>query len=207
MKGAIFDLGGVVIPWSNATTYGFIEEKYGVPEADFRRVAQEEMPVVQLGKMSETDWMAHTFERLGLDHPEGYEEVWGTTFEAARYDADIVDLIKRLRSRGYRVAALSNVEASRARWLRTHGLESLFDEVILSCEVGMRKPDLTPGTSGDIEIFKFTTKRLGVETNECPFVDDNINCVEAGKIAGLDSILYRGYKELLAEFDARGMLL
>lgn len=207
IRGLAFDLGGVVIEWNNSTTYRYIEERYGVPQAEFRRVAQEEMPAAQVAEISEEDWMADTFSRLGLDHPDGYADVWGRTFEAARYNPEVVSLVKKLRSRGYRVAAMSNIEASRAKWLRAHGLASIFDEVILSCEVGLRKPDLSPGTSGDLGMFKLVTDALKLKVGECLFVDDNVYCVDAGKLAGLDSILYRGYEELLVELGSRGIRL
>jgi putative hydrolase of the HAD superfamily len=206
IRGLIFDLGGVVVEWSNSTTYRYIEERYGIPEADFRRVAEEGMPAVQVADITEAEWMANTFKRFGLDHPDGYADVWGSTFEAARYDPQMVSLVKGLRSRGYRVAALSNVEASRARWLRAHDIGAIFDDVVLSCEVGLRKPDLSPGTSDDLKIFGLATKALKLKAGECLFVDDNVNCVEAGKLAGLDSVLFRGHKELLVELGARGIL-
>ena len=207
MRGAIFDLGGVVIEWNNSTTYQYIEQKYGISAAEFRRVAQEGMPAVQVAEIGEEEWMADTFKRFGLDHPDGYADVWGRTFEAARYNPEVVGVVKELRSKGYRVSALSNIEASRAKWLRAYGIASLFDEVILSCEVGLRKPDLSPGTTGDLGMFRLVTKTLGLKASECLFVDDNAYCVEAGKLAGLDSFLFRGYKELLVELSARGISL
>ena len=207
IRGLAFDLGGVVVEWSNSTTYRYIDERYGVPAAEFKRVAQERMPAVQVAEITEEEWMADAFRRFGLDHPDGYADVWGRTFEAACYNPEVVSLLKNLRSKGYKTAALSNIEASRAKWLHAHGIDSIFDEVILSCEVGLRKPDLSPGTSGDLGMFRLVTEALKLRAGECLFVDDNAYCVEAGKLAGFDSILFRGYEELLVELGSRGVRL
>jgi len=48
IRGVIFDLGGVVFEWSNATTYNWIEERYGIPAADFKRIAEDKMPEFKL---------------------------------------------------------------------------------------------------------------------------------------------------------------
>ncbi|MCX6648510.1 MAG: HAD family phosphatase [Candidatus Bathyarchaeota archaeon] len=204
MKGLIFDLGGVVVEWSNAVTYGYIEERYGIPADEFRREAEKGMPRVQTGEETEENWMRSIFQRF--DHPEGSEEVWGKTFEAAKYNEEVFKIIERLRGKGYRVAALSNLEPSRARWLKKHGVDELFDAVIFSCEVGMRKPDLSPGNQNDLAIYLLTLSRLGLEAEDCIFVDDNVNCVAAAELTGMKSILFKDAAKLSEELREMGVV-
>lgn len=204
MKGAIFDLGGVVVEWSNEVTYRRIEELYGIPAADFRAEAEKEMPRAQTGELSEEEWMTSTFSRFG-GAPRGAWRLWGSTFEAARYDEAVVALIRRLRGRGCRVAALSNLETSRASWLKRHGIDSIFDAVVFSCEVGMRKPDLKPGGGKDLEIYRLALRRLCLEPGECVFVDDHANCVAAAEQAGMKSIQFRDAEQLTDELVKLGV--
>jgi len=198
IRGLIFDLGGVAVEWSNAVTYDYIEKKYGIPSAEFKRGAEKGMPRVQTGEESEERWMSETFRRFG-SVPEGAGEIWGTTFEAAHYNEETIKLVKRLRQRGYRVAALSNLEPSRARWLRRHGIDELFDVVVFSCEVGVRKPDLEAGKPSDLAVYRLTLSRLGLEVKECIFIDDNSNCVAAAESMGLKSILFKNAAQVEAD--------
>jgi HAD superfamily hydrolase (TIGR01509 family) len=204
LKGVIFDLGGVVVEWSNDVTYRHIEEKYGISAADFKAVAEKGMPGAQTGEASEEEWMKKTFHRFGEYPPETWR-VWGTTFEAAHYNDAVVSLITRLRNRGVRVAALSNLEPSRARWLKRRNINSIFDVVVFSCEVGMRKPDLNPGGREDLAIYRLALERLDLKPGECVFVDDNVNCVTAAKQVGIKGIQYKNAIQLEDEFKKMGV--
>lgn len=201
MRGAIFDLGGVAVEWSNETTYKYIQEKYGIPAEDFRREAEKRMPRVQTGDESEAKWITDVFRHFGV---QDSSDVWGTTFEAARYNEKVIEIVQRLRGNGYCVAALSNLEPSRARWLRRHDIDALFDTVVFSCEVGMRKPDLQPGGERDLNVYILTLNRLGLEAGDCLFVDDNANCVAAAESAGLKGIRFRDAPRLKAELRDLG---
>jgi epoxide hydrolase-like predicted phosphatase len=204
VKGIIFDLGGVVVEWSNAITYRYIEDNHGIPADEFKREAEKWMPSVQTGEESEENWMIKTFRLFG-DPPECSEEVWGKTFEAARYNDDVLALIGGLRRGGYRVAALSNLEPSRARWLKRRDIDTLFDVVVFSCEVGLRKPDLSPGGPEDHGIYRLTLRRLGLTAEDCIFIDDNRNCVAAAESIGLESILFKDVTQLEMELRRLGV--
>ena len=204
VKALIFDLGGVVVKWSNTLTYMYIEDNYGIPADDFKKEAEKGMPSVQTGEQSEESWMIKTFGLFG-DPPEGSKEAWGKTFEAALYNDEVLALIEGLKRARYRVAALSNLEPSRARWLKRHDIDALFDVVVFSCEVGMRKPDLSPGRQEDLGIYRLTLHRLGLTAEDCIFIDDNRNCVAAAESIGLESILFKDVTQLKTELLRRGV--
>jgi len=205
VKGVIFDLGGVVVEWSNDVTYRHIEERFGIPAADFKAEAEKGMPGAQTGEPLEQEWMKNTFYRFGDFPPETWR-AWGTTFETARYNDDVVKLVTRLREKGVRVAALSNLEPSRARWLKRHRINSLFDAVVFSCEVGMRKPDLKPGCSEDLAIYRFALGRIDLKPSECVFIDDNANCVSAAEHVGMKGVQFRNATQLEDELKKLGLL-
>ena len=204
IKGLIFDLGGVVVEWSNSTTYRYIEEKYGISEKAFKPVAEMEMPDAQTGKLSEADWMRATFSHFGPPPPCS-DDVWGKTFESARYNSKLLELLTDLRAAGYRLAALSNLEPSRAKWLKEHGIDAYFDEIVFSCEVGLRKPDISKCAPENLEIYKLTLRGLGVRASECLFIDDNANCVEAAESIGIKSIRFENVEKLRKELHTRGV--
>jgi putative hydrolase of the HAD superfamily len=88
------------------------------------------------------------------------------------------DLIRELRGRGLKTALLSN------SWDVTgyprEDFPALFDAVVISGEVGMRKPES--------RIFRHTVALLGVEPGECVFVDDIAANIAAAEALGMTGI-------------------
>jgi putative hydrolase of the HAD superfamily len=88
------------------------------------------------------------------------------------------DLIRDVRARGLRTALLSNSWGD-AGYPRAD-FPALFDSVVISHEVGMRKPE--PG------IFLHTAASLGLPPSQCAFIDDigfNIAAAEALGMTGI----------------------
>ncbi|MDQ1490251.1 MAG: soluble epoxide hydrolase / lipid-phosphate phosphatase, partial [Actinomycetota bacterium] len=70
----------------------------------------------------------------------------------------------------------------------------LFDLIVDSCDVGLRKPDPA--------IFRLTCERLGVTPGAAVFLDDTRRHVETARSIGLHAILVRDPLAALAELDA-----
>ena len=79
--------------------------------------------------------------RAGRPLPRLHEE-WRRAQTAI---AANVELVRRLRPR-YKLSVLSNADTSLRGRLERDGLHALFDDVVVSAEVGMAKPD--PPSSG-----------------------------------------------------------
>ena len=88
-----------------------------------------------------------------------------------------VDLVRALRP-PYRCSILSNADVSlRGRLEGELALHHLFDDIVVSAEVGMAKP--TPA------IFRLAAERLGLPPAACVFVDDWDKNVEAAREVGM----------------------
>jgi epoxide hydrolase-like predicted phosphatase len=70
----------------------------------------------------------------------------------------------------------------------------LFDDVVDSCDVGLRKPDPA--------IYRLACERLGVAPEAAVFLDDTRRHVEGARQVGLHAILVRDPWDALAELDA-----
>jgi putative hydrolase of the HAD superfamily len=90
------------------------------------------------------------------------------------------DTIRALRAGGFGTALLSNSwgcdEYPRADF------PGLFDTVVLSGEVGMRKPEE--------EIFRHAAQTLGLAPEECVFIDDMKANVAAAQACGMTGVLH-----------------
>jgi putative hydrolase of the HAD superfamily len=88
-----------------------------------------------------------------------------------QYQDEVWTLARVFRDGGGRTAFLSNgVPEATARIRADRPLERWFDVVVVSCEVGVVKPDPV--------IFQMCLTRLGVEPSQALFVDDRIENVE-----------------------------
>lgn len=96
----------------------------------------------------------------------------------------VLDLIPELCGR-YHLALLSNTNDLHYRLFRRQFAKHLdqFDHLIVSHEVGLRKPQ--PG------IYDHVIERLGVHPTECVFVDDLPVNIEAARARGWHGIVYR----------------
>lgn len=108
----------------------------------------------------------------------------------AELDASMVGLVRRARAAGVRTALLSN---SWGNEYPAELMDGLFDAVVISGEVGMRKPEL--------RIYRHTAELLGVPPGECVMVDDLPHNVSAAAAAGMVGVLHRTYDETLGELE------
>jgi epoxide hydrolase-like predicted phosphatase len=100
---------------------------------------------------------------------------------AADLRPEILAKARELRERGVRTALITNnVRELAETWRARLPVDELFDEVVDSSEVGMRKPEP--------EIFHLTLKRLGVEPEEAVLLDDMRVNVAAARELGLHAI-------------------
>lgn len=107
----------------------------------------------------------------------------------------MIDLMAELRTEGYRMALLTNnVREWEQHWRAMAPIDELFEVVVDSAFVGMRKPDA--------EIYELCVERLGVPARECLFVDDREdNC--AGAVAvGMTAVRYRDVEQAVEEIRA-----
>jgi putative hydrolase of the HAD superfamily len=108
----------------------------------------------------------------------------------------VIDRVRRLRDEGYRTAIVTNnVREASAGWRALFPVDELFEVVVDSCEVGVRKPDPA--------IFAIALERLGGLTPErAVFLDDAPGNVAGAQAAGLQTILVDDVGEALAALDA-----
>lgn len=75
-----------------------------------------------------------------------------------------IPVLRRLRHLGYKLGLLSNSSDAAQEPIGSLGFRDLFDDVVLSHEVGLLKPDPA--------IYHLACERLGVEPRECAFIAD-----------------------------------
>jgi putative hydrolase of the HAD superfamily len=199
----LFDFGGVYTP---------------SPFAAFERVAAElgvrpaRVVEIVFGPYDrDTDHPWHRLERGELGFGEARETIMALAAEegleldplqvllgmgserAAR--APLVERTRSLRGEGYRTALVTNnAREFRESWRSLLPLEELFDVVVDSSEVGVRKPDPA--------IFHLALERIGgVAPQRAIFLDDYAGNVEAARRLGMQGVLVGDPAQALAELE------
>lgn len=110
----------------------------------------------------------------GLDFEAWFEDLYRDFGSAAVWSPyeDAVPALETLRARGIRLAVVSNWDRRLHRILEDNGLRRLFDAVVVSSEVGWRKPHP--------EIFRRALDALGVAPGEALHVGDSLGDDVAG---------------------------
>jgi putative hydrolase of the HAD superfamily len=100
-------------------------------------------------------------------------------FAGSRMDDVMLRLLRRLHAGGVPTGLLSN---SWGGGYPTELFGAMFDAVVISAEVGMRKPEL--------RIFLHAAGLLGLDPQECLFIDDIQANITAAEQVGFTGILH-----------------
>ena len=152
---------------------------------------------LETGELPEAEFFALLGERLTAELGRDVvlrdfaERYWG----ALGPNDVLVEHLRRVRRGGYRMGLLTNnVREWEPRWRAMLPVEELFDEVVDSAAVGLRKPDPA--------IYALTAERLGAPGGEIVFLDDfEPNCA-AAREAGWTAVRFEDTAQAIAELDA-----
>ena len=198
----ICDFGGVL---TTPLQEGFLayQEESGVSlEAlgmAMARAAEEHgdhpLFVLERGEITEAEFR----DRIERHLEDGFDlgRLRALYFERLEPNAPMIDFIRGLRGRGVRAALLTNnVREWEPLWRsKLPEIDELFELVVDSAFVGVRKPDPA--------IFTLTLDRLGgVEPGRCVFVDDlDVNC-DAARALGMAAVRFETADQAIPQIES-----
>lgn len=112
----------------------------------------------------------------------------GGVLIGARDGRSLLDVVAAVRAAGLRTALLTNADRDAEV---PDGWRPVFDVVVVSGEVGMRKPEP--------RIYRLTADRLGVPAERCVFVDDLAVNVRGAVAAGMTGVHHAGRDRTVTE--------
>jgi epoxide hydrolase-like predicted phosphatase len=140
-----------------------------------------------IGRISAEEYWRQVHAALGGSVPPALARFKYNPFAYEELNRRMVVVGRQLHKR-YKTALLSNATLGLESLLARQGLSDLFDVIVNSARVGLRKPD--PG------IYRITAARLGLEAAECLFVDDKERNTEAARLLGMQTITFRSAAHL-----------
>ena len=203
VRAVISDFGGVLTSplfesfaaWQRQSGLSF--ERLGQAMADAtERNGFHPLYELEKGTITESEFLRML--EAELDPATSLSGMRDVYFEHLHPNPAMIDFMRELRGRGLRMALLTNnVREWEPQWrAKLPEIDEIFEVVVDSAFVGMRKPDR--------EIYELTLERLGggVAAEDCLFVDDvDVNC-EAARSLGMQAVHYLDPDQAIAEIRA-----
>ncbi|MGB3023916.1 MAG: HAD family phosphatase [Candidatus Saccharimonadales bacterium] len=182
IKAIIFDCFGVL---TSDTLLELLRERVH-DEADWQELWRRDDQVNQ-GEISFDEYVEYVGSLVGLSRDET-RQVFGTNSPNQRLLAYVRTLAPQ-----YKLAMLSNMAHDSVDELIGAENRKLFDIIILSCDVGMVKPDP--------QMYLKCAEALGCQPEECLFVDDKARYCEPARALGMQTIVYDTFSSFQTDCD------
>ncbi len=195
----ILDFGGVLYKTPNLDKLKKWQKLLGMaddPEVTLLISDPSNSPMfwdVMNGKLKEDDMWAMIGERWHIS-PKISKRFFRNVMSKKRLNKALVKFIQPLREK-YKTAILSNAgDKTRMTMERVFGLNSLVDEIIISAEEGVSKPDR--------ELYEIALERLKAKPENCIFIDDLIENVNAAIALGIKAIHHLDNEQTIASITS-----
>ena len=201
VRGVLFDYGGVLTTPPRRSIEDWVLRE-GIDPDSFSRVlkawlsrnapAGNPLHRLETGHLTAGEFNAVLTRKLLMADGSAVTEAdhLSGIFSTILPEPAMVGFIRRLRDHGVPLALISN------SWGNDYPEEvlGLFDEVVISGEVGMRKPQPA--------IYHLTLERLGLLAAEAALVDDGSPNIDAADRLGLTGLLHTSTASTIASLES-----
>jgi putative hydrolase of the HAD superfamily len=196
VRAIFFDLGGVIFRTDYQAPREHLAERLNTTYEDLNRIVfdSETSRQASIGAITTDAHWESVVRRLGLPTSQA-KAIREEFFAGDITDLELIAFIRSLRPQ-YKTGVISNAWPDLRDGLTRQKIDTAFDEMIISSEVGIMKPDP--------QIFHIALEKLGVAAHEAAFVDDTKVNVDAARALGMQGILFREPRRALS--DLKGML-
>jgi epoxide hydrolase-like predicted phosphatase len=198
-QAVVFDFGGVMTNEPNRTAViEFLCQSFELTQSEFEAASEEKRKAIKAGKTDIEFWVeyAHT---NGIELPMDWELQFKTTMKnALGINPEMYLLVEQIKEKEIPVGLLSNIDERRSKIIKDFELYKPFDPCLLSCDIGVEKPD--------IRAYQIMLREFDLPAADVVFVDDKIENVESAQTLGIDAILYRSAEQIREELVKRKLL-
>ena len=191
IKAIIFDLGNVIILHNNEKFFLKVLSKYKIFNRDlFQKVELESRLKMDYGEITSHEYIRNINKQTGSNIKE--KDYYNIFFSKpqSKLNTNLIGLIKELR-RKYKIFLLANNNKPMHEFIKSKKLDKLFDKVLFSYQVGLKKPDP--------KFFERLLSGTKIKSEECVFVDDREDYMPRVKKLKMKTIVYKNFKQLLGD--------
>jgi putative hydrolase of the HAD superfamily len=192
----LIDLDDVLRVWAPERDAS-VERRHGMPPGSIAEAAFGEASSVRsviTGRITDAQWRADIAVRLApLCGASAHAAVDEWSKSTGAVDPAVLEVVRTLRRRGWRVGLLTNATSRLDSDLASLGLRQELDAVINSSDLGVAKPDP--------EVFRLACRVMDASPEDCVFVDDRWENVSAAREVGMVAHLFEGAGALAAALE------
>lgn len=192
----IFDLGNVLIDFSPYSLVSSYTNDVQVIQTLVREIfLKQEWLDLDQGIMTFEEAQQRILERLD-DSLHGLAlDILDTWYDHLTERPYFPDLLKELKSMGYRLVLFSNAALCFNDYQDRIQALKYFDHKIISAELKLSKPDL--------EFYRVACEMLEIDPKSAFFIDDSMANVQAAQAFGIDAFWYNGNFDRLVDYFAK----
>ncbi len=199
LKTIFFDLGNVLVFFSHEKMFRQLAACTGLAVQTIKQMLFEErlQQDYETGRIDSLSIYEHFQKRA----PKlfNFNQFITAASDIFTPNTDLWPLVEQLKQIGIRLILLSNTsECHFNNVCAKYPVLDLFDDKILSFQLGFMKPDR--------RIFLKALSRAGCAPEECFYIDDIPEFIDAAKKVGLDAEVFLGVPPLKKALATRGII-
>ncbi|HEX7542111.1 MAG TPA: HAD family phosphatase [Anaerolineales bacterium] len=191
LRAVFIDFGGVIMRTEDNGPRTRQAERLGMTYRDLEKIVFESESSIRASSgeiPEEAHWQA-VAGALGVSPTEA-DKINAEFFSGDQVDSALLDFLRSLRP-GRKVGLISNAWSGLRAFITSQKFDDVFDEMIISAEVGLMKPDP--------RIYRLALEKLGTLPEESVFLDDVLVNVEAARSVGMSAIQFTQPEKTLEE--------
>ncbi len=191
----MFDLGGVVVNFSESMYVEYISKKFGIP-LNKAMAIKRDLPKLEVGGMTVMEYKKRVIHILQLSPGTNIE--WNAAFIKLASTNKKVEALARSLHKRYKTALITNISASRYYSALKYKFDkSVFDRRFTSYGMRIRKPNP--------EIYNRVLSSMKAKAEESVFIDNRLENVRGAESVGIYGIVFKSYGQLVGDLAKLGV--
>ena len=183
VKNIIFDIGNVILNFNinrvlNEFTDNIDEQKF-IKENIIKSPEWLGNALIDTGYLTREAAIKIVQDRTDHSNDKIIAQFWNNYNNFAKIDERVLELIKNLKTKNYKIYLLSNINPYTHELVKKSGLFEIVDGYVLSYKEHMIKPYKS--------IYNTLLERYSLKPEESVFIDDNEKNINTGKSLGIIS--------------------
>ena len=195
IKNVVFDIGNVILNFDYMKVISeytdSIEEQKFILDNIMNSPEWLGYSLIDTGFITKEEAIQIVQDRTNHINDNLVRNFWNNYNNYAFVDKRVLNLIERLKNKGYKVYLLSNMNEYTFNKVKDSNLFNIVDGYVLSYLVHQVKPY--------VSIYKTLINKYNLKVSECLFIDDNENNINTAKMLGMSATLVKAdnYEDIL----------
>jgi epoxide hydrolase-like predicted phosphatase len=190
IKAVIFDYGNVFCRVNDQQVINYIASSFGVPIKKLLPVFSQHIGILDRGLIEEDEFWQQLASDLKKPIPQNKKILFTKKWlDYVIFYPEMFVMVKKLKKLGYKTAVLSKCIKRLADIIRQKGGYDDFDEVFISSEIHLDKPDP--------QVYLLAARRLKIDPKNCLYIDNKPAYLTPAQRLGMKTILATNPKQVI----------